>query len=96
MRPYNKRSGLFRPVPVAKPVGSGGWGAVELSGRISNINLDDGGVSGGDMDIYSLGLNWWLSTSASFGINYRHVVLDDSGSRGHSDGLMTRILLMLE
>jgi phosphate-selective porin OprO/OprP len=96
MRPYNKRSGLFRPVPVAKPVGSGGWGAVELSGRISNIDLNDGGVSGGDMDIYSLGLNWWLSTSASFGVNYRHVVLDDSGSRGHSDGLMTRILLMLE
>ena len=96
MRPYNKRSGLFRPVPVAKPVSSGGWGAVELSGRISNIDLNEGGVNGGDMDIYSLGLNWWLSTSASVGINYRHIVLDDGFSTGHSDGLMTRILLMLE
>ena len=96
MRPYNKRSGLFRPVPVAKPVSSGGWGAVELSGRISNIDLNEGGVNGGDMDIYSLGLNWWLSTSASFGINYRHTVLDDNNGTGHADGLMTRLLLMLE
>jgi phosphate-selective porin OprO/OprP len=96
MRPYNKRSGLFRPVPVSKPVNSGGWGAVEVAGRISNIDMNEGGVNGGDMDIYSLGFNWWLSTSASFGINYRHVVLDDGVSTGHSDGLMTRILLMLE
>jgi phosphate-selective porin OprO/OprP len=96
MRPYNKRSGLFRPVPVAKPVGSGGWGAVEIAGRISNLDLNDGAVSGGNMDIYSLGFNWWLSTAASFGVNYRHVVLDDGISTGHSDGLMTRILLMLE
>ena len=96
MRPYNKRSGLFRPVPVSRPVGSGGWGAVEVAGRISNLDLTDGGVAGGDMDIYSLGLNWWLSTAASFGINYRHVVLDDGVSDGRSDGLMARILLMLE
>ena len=96
MRPYNKRSGLFRPVPVSKPVGSGGWGAVEVAARFSNLDLTDEGVTGGDMDIYSLGCNWWLSTATSFGINYRHVVLDDGISTGHSDGLMARILLMLE
>jgi len=96
MRPYNKRSGLFRPVPVSKPVSSGGWGAVEVAVRISNIDMNEGGVNGGAMDIYSLGFNWWLSTSASVGINYRHIVLDDGTGTGHSDGLMTRILLMLE
>jgi hypothetical protein len=58
--------------------------------------MNEGGVNGGNMDIYSLGFNWWLSTSASFGINYRHIALDDGTLTGHSDGIMTRILLMLE
>jgi len=96
MRPYNKRSGLFLPVPIAKSVNDGGWGAWELSARYSNLDLNEGTVTGGDMDVYSLGLNWWLSTSASVGINYRHIVLEDADGTGHSDGLMTRITLLLE
>jgi len=96
MRPYNKRSGLFRPVPIANSVDDGGWGAWELSARYSNLDLNEGTVAGGDMDVYSLGLNWWLSTSASLGINYRHIVLEDIDGTGHSDGLMTRITLILE
>ncbi|RKX45064.1 MAG: hypothetical protein DRP64_05325 [Verrucomicrobia bacterium] len=96
MRPYNKRSGLFRPVPVSKPVNDGGWGAWELSARYSNLDLDEGTVNGGDLDIYSLGLKWWLSTSASVDLNYRHIVLEDVAGTGHSDGLMTRIVLILE
>ncbi len=96
MRPYNKRSGLFRPVPVSKSVNDGGWGAWELSARYSNLDLNDGSVSGGETDIYSLGLKWWLSTSASVDINYRHIVLDQNGETGLSDGLMSRIVLLLE
>ncbi len=96
MRSYNKRSGLFLPVPVAKSVGHGGWGAWELSARYSNLDLNEGTVRGGDMNVYSLGLNWWLSTSASFGVNYRHIVLEDLNGTGRSNGLMTRITLILE
>jgi hypothetical protein len=48
------------------------------------------------MDIVSLGLNWWLTPVASFGINYRHIELDLDDETGSSDGLMTRISLMLE
>jgi len=96
MRGYNKRSGLFRPVPVSKSVNDGGWGAWELSARYSNLDLNEGSVSGGETDIYSLGLKWWLSTSASVDINYRHIVLEDVDGTGHSDGLMSRIVLLLE
>ena len=94
MRPYNKRSGLFGPVPIAKSMNDGGWGTWEVSARYSNLDLN--AVNGGDLDVYSLGLNWWLTTSASLNINYRHIVLDDGVSTGHSDGLMTRIMLLLE
>lgn len=96
VRPYNNRSGLFAPLPVSRPVNRGGIGAWELSARYSKLDLNEGNVTGGDMDIYSLGLNWWLSTAASVGINYRHIVLDDGNMTGHSDGIMTRILLVLE
>ena len=96
MRPYIRKSGLFAPVPVAKPVSQGGWGAWEVSTRFSTVDLNEGTIEGGDMDVYSLGLNWWLSSVASFSVNYRHVVLDQSGDTGRSDGLMTRLTLVLE
>jgi len=96
MRPYIRKSGLFAPVPVAKPVTQGGWGAWEVSTRFSTVDLNEGAIEGGDMDVYSLGLNWWLSSVASFSVNYRHVVLDQSGDTGRSDGLMTRLTLVLE
>ena len=96
MRPYIRKSGLFAPVPVANPVSHGGWGAWEVSTRFSTVDLNEGAIEGGDMDVYSLGLNWWLSSVASFSVNYRHVVLDQSGDTGRSDGLMTRLTLVLE
>ena len=96
MRPYNKRNGIFRPFPVAKPVNRGGWGAWEVATRFSTVDLQEGTVDGGDMDIYSLGLNWKLTAVTSLSMNYRHVVLDQNGVTGHSDGLMMRVTLMLE
>jgi len=96
MRPYNKRSGVFSPVPVSKSVNKEGWGALELATRFSSLDLTDGGVDGGQMDIYSLGLNWWLTRTASFGINYRHIEQDHFDTEGSSDGLVTRLTLILE
>lgn len=96
MRPYNKRSGIFSEVPVARPVQSGGWGSWEVAARYSTVDLQDGGIDGGDMDIYSLGLNWKLNSAAGMSLDYRHVILDKDAETGHSDGLLMRITLMLE
>ena len=96
MRAYRKRSGTFNPLPVARPVTQGGWGAVELAFRYSNTDLTDGTLEGGEMDIYSLGVNWWFSRSASLSVNYRHVSLDRSAIQGDSSGLNARIVLMLD
>ncbi len=95
-RAYRKRSGTFDPLPVARPVNQGGWGAVELAFRYSNTDLTDGTVDGGEMDIYSLGVNWWLTRSTSFGVNYRYISLDRSGIQGDSSGLNARLLLMMD
>jgi len=96
MRGYRKRSGTFDPLPVARPVNQGGWGAVELAFRYSRTDLTDGTVDGGEMDIYSLGVNWWLTRSASLGFNYRYVTLDRFGTQGDSSGVNFRLLLVLE
>ena len=95
-RAYRKRSGVFEPLPVSRPVNQGGWGAVELAFRYSNTDLTDGLIDGGEMDIYSLGVNWWFTRSAHFGVDYRYISLDREGLQGNSSGINARILLMLD
>jgi len=95
-RAYRKRSGTFDPLPIARPVNRGGWGAVELAFRYSNTDLTDGTVDGGEMDIYSLGVNWWFARNAHLGVNYRYITLDRDGMEGTSSGLNARLLLMLD
>jgi phosphate-selective porin OprO/OprP len=96
MRPYNRRNGTLGPVPVSRSVYQGGPGAWEVTARYSSLDFSDGSVHGGEMDILSLGLNWFLTPTFAVNLNYRHIVLDRAGVRGRSDGLMGRVILMLE
>jgi phosphate-selective porin OprO/OprP len=95
VRDYHKRFGITGSMPVARPVDRGGWGAWELALRWSDLNLDDGAIEGGRVQVVSAGVNWWLLPSASVNINYRHVILDRFDETGHSDSITTRVLLML-
>jgi phosphate-selective porin OprO and OprP len=101
MRSYKKRSGTMGRVPVAKSVYQGGWGAWETAVRWSSLDLNDGVVQGGDLDIFSLGLNWYLSPIFTANINYRYITLDKpdqfgNSLQGDSSGINTRIVLILE
>lgn len=96
MRNYRKRSGIFDPVPVSRPVGQGGWGALELTTRYSAIDLTNAKLTGGIMRTFSVGANWWLSAKAQFGANYRYINLDKDGMKGNSTGLNFRLMLMLD
>ena len=96
MRLYRRRSGVFDPLPVARSVTEGGLGAWEVAGRYSTLDLNGGTIEGGEMDIYSLGLNWWLTQSSQLGLNYRVVSLDRYGEKGWSSGLNVRLMLILD
>ena len=96
MRRYNKKNGTFSNVPVAKATDHGGIGAWEISGRYSYLDLDDGGIDGGNMQIASLGLNWWVSPVFCINMNYRHIESERDGISGRTDGVVTRVLVMLE
>jgi phosphate-selective porin OprO and OprP len=96
MRPYNKKSGVLGRLPVSASVYQGGKGAWEIALRWSDLDLTDGLIDGGEMDILSLGLHWWLSPVFYMGINYRRINLDRFNVTGSSDGLTARITLLLE
>lgn len=95
-RAYNRRSGVFRPVPVARSVYEGGWGAWELGVRWSDLDLSDAAIEGGEMEIWATSLNWWLSPIFVVQAQYRDIELDRFGLSGRSDGVLTRVVLVLE
>jgi phosphate-selective porin OprO/OprP len=96
MRAYNKKSGVFGGVPVSKSVYQNGKGAWELTARWSNLDLNDGPVRGGAMDIASLGLTWWLTPFFGVNANYRYIWNELDGLKGTSSGFNTRLMIMLE
>ena len=96
MRAYNKKGGVFGGIPVAKTVYQNGKGAWEVYARYSNIDLNDGGIDGGEMQIATLGINWWLTPFFSVNAGYKYITNEQYGLEGTSSGLMTRIILVLE
>jgi len=96
MRPYRKRSGIFDPLPVSKPVGQGGWGALELAFRYSAINLNSGDLAGGEMKTTSAGATWWPSPRVQFSCNYRYIILHRFDVKGNSSGMNFRLVLILD
>ena len=73
----------------------GGLGSWELSVRWSSLDANDSAIEGGAVEVYSLGLNWWLTSRFVFSVNYRRIELARFGSEGISHGLMSRIVLSL-
>ena len=95
-RSYNRRGGVVHRYPIAKPVNQGGWGAWELGARWSHLDLTDGAIEGGEMDILTLGFNWWLTPVFLVNANYKHISLDRFGIEGTANGILARVVLMLE
>jgi phosphate-selective porin OprO/OprP len=96
MRAYDKKSGTFTGIPIAKTVYQNGKGAWELYTRYSHIDLEDKAVHGGEMQIATLGLNWWLTPFFTINASYKYIWNEMDGVQAESSGLMTRLILVLE
>jgi phosphate-selective porin OprO/OprP len=102
MRGYNKKSGSFRMVPIARPVDRGGMGAWELGLRYSRLDANNRGLFAGDIDVYTLALNWWLKSNTSVSLNWKHVALEKPEPEGtvllfgEVSGLVGRLVLILD
>jgi phosphate-selective porin OprO/OprP len=78
-RRYNAGSASYGGIAPANPfsLSSGGWGAWEIAGRYSTIDLNDrlafaNGVAGGRQTIYTLALNWYVSRNVRLMLDYLH------------------------
>jgi phosphate-selective porin OprO/OprP len=78
-RPYNPGSASYGSIVPANPfsLSGGGWGAWEIAGRFSTIDLNDqlaqaNGVAGGRQTIYTAALNWYANGNVRFMFDYLH------------------------
>jgi phosphate-selective porin OprO and OprP len=71
-------SGIFRSVKVKKPVGQGGFGAVQVNVRYDHLDLIDGGIVGGKQDGYMASLIWTPIDYVRFMLNYARLQYDDA------------------
>ena len=72
-RPYNEKNGAFgRVKPFSK------WGGLELAVRYSHADLTDGPVLGGEEDILTFGLNWYIKRNLRLMLNYLRIRNDDN------------------
>jgi phosphate-selective porin OprO and OprP len=76
---YNPAAAAYFGVVPLHPfsLAGGGWGAFEIAGRVSTVDLNDQlstatGISGGRQTIYSAGLNWYVSGNIRFMFDYLH------------------------
>lgn len=73
-RPYKVSEGVFDRVTPLGTVGQGGIGAWELALRLSQLDLNDGALVGGEQRNLTVGLNWYLTSNVKLQANYIKVL----------------------
>ncbi|MFB9263354.1 OprO/OprP family phosphate-selective porin [Bradyrhizobium erythrophlei] len=78
-RAYNPASASYGGIKPAHPfsLDGGGWGAWEIAGRVSTMNLNDqlataAGIAGGRQTVYTAALNWYVNGNVRFMLDYLH------------------------
>ena len=93
VKPYDLPTATFGRVDPDRDFSpkNGRWGAVEVLGRVSHLDLTDRaddfeGVFGGELTDLTVGLNWYLNPRAKFQLNYIRALLDDRLTGGAPGG----------
>jgi len=86
MRHYSGGKGSYGKIKPGSIVGKGGIGAWQLAMRFSSVDLNDGDITGGDAQNFSLGLNWFATNNIRMSANYVKA-LDVQGGVGDGDEL---------
>jgi phosphate-selective porin OprO/OprP len=94
MRPYLPASAAWGSPPVVSPfaLDSGSWGTWEIKARYSNNNFnaftDDSAnrVLGGEQNILSVGVNWYLNRNVRWMFDYLTVDIDRRDASGQQVG----------
>jgi phosphate-selective porin OprO/OprP len=106
-RRYNAGSASYGGILPANPfsLSGGGWGAWEIAGRFSTIDLNDqlataNGAAGGRQTIYTLALNWYANRNVRLMFDYLHGTIGkqisptnfgDAGSKFDAFAMRTQV-----
>jgi phosphate-selective porin OprO/OprP len=77
------KAGAFSGIKPKAPIGKGGWGAWQIAARLENMDLTDGNIIGGEADVFTVGLNWHLTSNTRLMANYGTVL--DFNRNGFAD-----------
>jgi phosphate-selective porin OprO and OprP len=76
---YNPATASYSGIKPAHPfsLDGGGWGAWEIAGRVSTIDLNNQlgtipGINGGRQTVYTAALNWYVNGNVRFMLDYLH------------------------
>tara|TARA_B100000287_G_scaffold417559_1_gene453473 strand:- start:1364 stop:1849 length:486 start_codon:yes stop_codon:yes gene_type:complete len=95
-RPYShKDGGVFAPVRPSSALSKGGTGAWALAARFSTLDLTDGPIDGGEMDVASVGLNWHPERRLRFSLNAGKAFVD-GGPQDNSDPVFVQARTQVE
>ncbi len=83
------KTGAFGTIKPAKPLGSGGIGAVQVNVRYDHLNLNSAGVTGGTQDGYLASLIWtpvdFLRLMVNYArLDYRSAAIAVAGNRNYT------------
>jgi phosphate-selective porin OprO/OprP len=73
-RSYKSERGVFGIIHPTRPFGKDGWGAFELAARVSDVDLSDRDVDGGEERNQTLAINWYLNSFLRLSANYVKVI----------------------
>ena len=79
-RPYDEKKGTWnRVIPNANFLTGGGWGAWEVAARYDLLDMNTKHINGGAMDIFTLGVNWYLTPRIRLMSDWVHVLATNTG-----------------
>jgi phosphate-selective porin OprO/OprP len=91
--PYDLAQGAFgRVIPKHNfDWGKGGWGAWEIVGRYSFVDLNDGDINGGRLGMVMAGVNWYLHSNVKWRFDYGFGHVTDHTPDGNLNVFQTRL-----
>jgi len=92
-RPYDRSEGKFGRVIPKHNLGfsRGRWGAWELAGRYSFVNLDSADIHGGRLSMVMAEVNWYLHSHLKWRFNYGFGHVSGYQPEGNLNVFQTRV-----
>ena len=79
------KAGQFDRVKPKRPLGKGGFGALQVNLRYDRLDLVDAGIVGGRQDTYAAGLIWTPTDRTRFMLDYARLQFDSAAISAGGD-----------